>query len=286
MESMNKNNVFTIVPRPKDDNIVDTKLTYRTKNPKTQFTSSRRRRHRTFTPVLKPTTSRLLFALAAGNHLHAHSFDAIPPNIDKTRRTIGYTDPRYPRKNQVLVFNKGLYGFKQSTRLWSNGVKTKPISIGFEESNAERIIIRPTRSPSRPHHPLPRTRHLSPRPSWPSLPHESPNATMTRNLQTGTSTVKSLAQLTFINLHPTRVCFCGLGTIAVFLESSMQHFQASKYVVCYLEGTLNRASVTSYPPTPWLLGFIPHNWPKSHSGYLQGLDRMAILNNLSPHSHQ
>jgi len=156
-----KNNTFSIVPRPQDRNIIKTKFAWKTKFPETENPIYKARLvaqgfsqapgedySDTFSPVPKSTSIRLLFAHAAGNALHAHHFDVetafLIPDLDRTiycEQPPGFEDHRYPRKDYVLLINKGLYGLKQSALLWSNDVKSKLLKLGYKQSNADESIF-------------------------------------------------------------------------------------------------------------------------------------------------
>ena len=161
MKSQFKNDVFTIVPRPTDHNVVSTKFIFRVKDSETADPLYKSRwvargftqipgedYDDTFAPVPKATTIRFLFSYAAGNKLYAYHFDVetafLMTEIDKiiyAEQPAGYEDPKHPAKNWVLLLNKGLYGLKQSAWLWSNNVKSKLISKGFRQSDADEAVF-------------------------------------------------------------------------------------------------------------------------------------------------
>src|ERR1700733_4173058 len=134
MKSQLKNGVFTIVPRPKDHNVVSTKFVFKIKDSETAEPLYKSRwvargftlipgldYDDTFAPVPKATTIRFLFSYAAGNKLYAYHFDVetafLITEIDKiiyAEQPAGYEDPEHPAKDWVLLLNKGLYSLKKS----------------------------------------------------------------------------------------------------------------------------------------------------------------------------
>jgi hypothetical protein len=150
MKSQFKNGVFTIVPRPKDHNVISTKFVFKIKDSETSgpryksrwvargFTQLKGQDYDdTFAPVPKATTIRFLLSYAAGNKLYAYHFDVetafLISEIDKilyAEQPAGYEDPEHPFEDYVLLLNKGLYGLKQSNWLWSTNVKKKLVSKG------------------------------------------------------------------------------------------------------------------------------------------------------------
>jgi hypothetical protein len=161
MKSQYKNHVFTIVRRPNNHNVVGTKFVFRIKDSETAKPLYKSRLvargftqipgqdfDDTFAPVPKATTIRFMFSYAAGKHLHVHHFDVetafLLSEIDKilyAEQPAGYEDPQHPAKDWVLLLKKGLYGLKQSNRLWSNNVKKKLLSIGFRQSDADEAVF-------------------------------------------------------------------------------------------------------------------------------------------------
>ena len=89
-----------------------------------------------------------LLSYAAGNKLYIYHFDVetafLLSDIDKTIYTEqpdGYTDSKYPPNDFILLLNKALYGLKQSAWLWSNNVKSKFLSPGFRQSDADETVF-------------------------------------------------------------------------------------------------------------------------------------------------
>src|SRR5205814_5029875 len=88
LDSLQKNNTWTLVPHPADRKVIKTKYVYKLKDPETQNPQYKVRLvaqgfaqqlgedyDDTFSPVVKPTSVHLIFALAAGRSLYAHHFD-------------------------------------------------------------------------------------------------------------------------------------------------------------------------------------------------------------------
>src|SRR5437762_2331306 len=161
LDSLQKNNTWTLVPHPADRNVIKTKYIYKLKDPETQNPCYKVRLvaqgfaqqpgedyDDTFSPVAKPTSVRLIFALAAGRSLHAHHFDVetafLIPSIDRTiyvEQPPEFEDPKHPRTKFVCKLNKGLYGLNQSALLWSNDVKSKLLKLGYRQSDADESIF-------------------------------------------------------------------------------------------------------------------------------------------------
>ena len=165
MQSLFKNNTFTIVPRPPDQNIVSTKFVWKIKSPETNNPIYKSRFvargfsqipgqdfTETFAPVPRTTSIRLLFSYAAANQLYINHFDIetafLTAELDKiifAEQPKGYHDAQYPHEDYVLRLNKGLYGLKQSGYLWFNHMKTSLTSLGFKQSDADQsVFIRQT----------------------------------------------------------------------------------------------------------------------------------------------
>ncbi|TMI83023.1 MAG: hypothetical protein E6H10_08620 [Bacteroidetes bacterium] len=102
----------------------------------------------TFAPVVKAASVRTLFAHAAGNRLPINLFDVetafLNANIDRLiymEQPPGFEQPDHPRKDYVLLVNKGLYGLKQSGSLYANDQKKKLVELGFAPSEADECVF-------------------------------------------------------------------------------------------------------------------------------------------------
>src|SRR2546423_8675010 len=138
LHSLTKNGTWHLVYRPRGRKVIDTKFVFKLKDSETlnprykarlvaqgfsqipgiDFTD-------TFAPVVKASSIRLLFALAAGLSLQAHQFDVetalLNPKIDQTI-FVEQPPPRFNTHSQdyVLQLDKALNGLRQSPLLWSD----------------------------------------------------------------------------------------------------------------------------------------------------------------------
>jgi len=125
------NQTWTLVPRPPDVAVVDSRWTYAIKDEdppryKSRFCAkgfSQRygiNYEETYAPVVTPETLRVLFAVAAHRKYQIHGMDAVTAFLNSVlKETIyvkqaeGFVDPEHP--DWVYLLNKALYGLKQST---------------------------------------------------------------------------------------------------------------------------------------------------------------------------
>lgn len=160
MGSIDKHGTYTVVARPHKRKVIGSRFAFKIKNAETLNPRFKARLvaqgytqvahvdfEDTFAPVVKSTSVRLIFAHAAGNGLLLNLFDVetafLNANIDRTiymEQPPGFEQPNYPRKDFVLLVNKGLYGLKQSGSLYANDQKEKLMALGFVPSDADECV--------------------------------------------------------------------------------------------------------------------------------------------------
>ena len=100
----------------------------------------------TFSPVIKPSTIRVVLSLAVSSSWPIHQLDVknaflhgelqeeiymqIPPGFN-TVKTEG----------KVLKLRRSLYGLKQSPRAWFGRFRRAMIHIGYKQSNADHTLF-------------------------------------------------------------------------------------------------------------------------------------------------
>src|SRR5271169_3887344 len=159
--SIDRHDTYTIVPRPHNRKIIGSRFAFKIKNAETPEPIFKARLvakgytqvahvdfEDTFAPVVKATSVRTLFAHAAGNRLLVNLFDVetafLNAKIDRPiymEQPPGYEQPDHPRKDYVLLVNKGLYGLKQSGSLYANDQKKKLMELGFVPSEADECVF-------------------------------------------------------------------------------------------------------------------------------------------------
>ena len=102
----------------------------------------------TFAPTLRMESLRMLFSLAIRFGLHVEQMDV--PNAylrgsldEEVYMEIpqGLDLPHDTPKGMVLRLLKGLYGLKQSGRIWNKKIRTFLISIGFSQLTADNCVF-------------------------------------------------------------------------------------------------------------------------------------------------
>jgi hypothetical protein len=161
LTSLDKNGTFQIVPRPSHQHAVGSKFVFTIKDAegasprfKTRFVGKGYTQvpgvdyDDTFAPVIKATSTRVLFSQAASDGHLLNAFDVETAYLNSTMDRELYvelpetfSDSRYPRRDFVLQALKSLYGFKQSAYLWSNDIKEKLLALGFIQSDADEGVF-------------------------------------------------------------------------------------------------------------------------------------------------
>ena len=101
----------------------------------------------TFSPTAKITTIRLLVDLAVQQNLLIHQLDACSAYLQAEinyeiylEQPEGFKEESNNGKDLIWKLNKGLYGLKQSGRLWNETLDKFLIKIGFERSSADHCL--------------------------------------------------------------------------------------------------------------------------------------------------
>ncbi|KAI8124587.1 Retrovirus-related Pol polyprotein from transposon TNT 1-94 [Lucilia cuprina] len=99
----------------------------------------------TFSPVLRYSSIRLIFAIAAEKGLYLHHVDISTAYLNSTldeevymKQPDGFQDERYP--GQVLRLKKAIYGLKQSGRSWNTTLDAAIRSMNFKACDSEPCI--------------------------------------------------------------------------------------------------------------------------------------------------
>lgn len=157
MESLLKNEVWELVPLPKDRKPISCKWIYKIKmNPDQSIERFKARlvvrgfsqKHgidfaETFAPVAKYTSLRLLFGMAVQFDLHILQLDIKTAFLygDLQEETFmdqpeGFT----VGENLVCKLKKTLYGLKQAPRGWNSKIHSFLMSIGFERTVSDHCV--------------------------------------------------------------------------------------------------------------------------------------------------
>lgn len=100
---------------------------------------------KTFSPVVKLTSTRVLMALAAQNNLRLHQMDVKTPFMNGLLdEEVNMSLPEglniSSEKNMVCKLNKSIYGLKQSSRQWYQRIDSFLLQIAFTRANAEQNV--------------------------------------------------------------------------------------------------------------------------------------------------
>ncbi|GKU93013.1 hypothetical protein SLEP1_g6653 [Rubroshorea leprosula] len=161
LEALHNNNTWTLVPSPSPQtNIVGSKWVFKTKLHSDGSIDRFKARlvargysqvpgldfDETFSPVLKPTTLRLVIALATTLSWPLRQLDVKNAFLHgKLKEEVymsqppGFEDPIHP--NYVCKLNKSIYGLKQAPRAWFDTFTIQLFQIGFYCSRADSSLF-------------------------------------------------------------------------------------------------------------------------------------------------
>lgn len=153
IDALARNQTWTLVPPPLDQHIIGCKWVYKTKR-KSDGTIDRYKARlvakgfnqqegvdyfETFSPVVRPTTIRIVLSLAVSYGWHLRQLDVqnafLHGDLHETvymKQPPGFVEPSLP--NHVCLLSKSLYGLKQSPRAWFQTLSSALIAYGFHGS--------------------------------------------------------------------------------------------------------------------------------------------------------
>jgi transposase InsO family protein len=156
MQSLGENNTFELIEKPPGIMVLGHKWVYKVKTNeageitrfKCRYTALGNRQREfidydeTFAPVVRSSSLKSLLAVAAARDLIVHQMDVdtaflygvMPPDPTLYMEVPdGYPIPDHlkGKENLVGIVKKGIYGLKQSPKLWNDTVNDYMISLGF-----------------------------------------------------------------------------------------------------------------------------------------------------------
>ncbi|KAK6139147.1 hypothetical protein DH2020_027110 [Rehmannia glutinosa] len=155
-----KNDVWFLVPRPEDVNVIGTKWIFKNKTDESGKIVRNKARlvaqgytqvegvdfDETFAPVARIESIRLLLAIACYLGLTLHQIDVksafLNGFLDEeafVEQPKGFEDPFKP--NHVYKLKKALYGLKQAPRAWYGRLTEYLLQIGFKRGEVDKTLF-------------------------------------------------------------------------------------------------------------------------------------------------
>lgn len=159
LDSFEENNAWELVDRPKDCTVVQCRWVFKKKFDSSNNVRYRARLvakgfsqkagvdfHETFAPVVRYSTLRLLFALAAKLNLDLSHLDVTTAFLNGfLKETVYMKKPvTYESReddNKVLKLKRAIYGLKQSSRAWYQRVNDYLLDLGYKKSKYEPCLF-------------------------------------------------------------------------------------------------------------------------------------------------
>ena len=155
-----RNDVWYLVPRPKNTNVIGTKWIYKNKTDNEGNVVRNKARlvaqgytqvegidfDETFAPVARLESIRLLFAVACHLNFKLHQMDVKTAFLNGVlqeevyvEQPKGFEDPHFP--NHVYKLKKALYGLKQAPRAWYDRLSTHLLSKGYTRGIVDKTLF-------------------------------------------------------------------------------------------------------------------------------------------------
>jgi hypothetical protein len=155
-QSILKNDVWDVVPRPRDKSVVSSKWIFKTKHSTDGSIEKYKARfvargfsqkegidyEETFAPVARYTSIRAILAIAAVMKWKVHQMDVKTTFLNGVVEEEVYVEQpqgfeTHDRKTHVCRLKKALYGLKQAPRAWYGRIDGYLMSLGFTKSKAD-----------------------------------------------------------------------------------------------------------------------------------------------------
>ncbi|GKA17967.1 retrotransposon protein, putative, ty1-copia subclass [Tanacetum coccineum] len=159
-DALQKNNTWVLVPRPTGVNVVGCKWIFKLKQHPDGSIDKYKARvvargftqqygvdyEDTFSPVVKPTTVRLILSLAVSRGWHLRQIDVSNAFLHGflneevyMKQPPGFEDAHKP--HYVCKLQKAIYGLKQSPRAWFSRLSNKLHQLGFRASKVDTSLF-------------------------------------------------------------------------------------------------------------------------------------------------
>jgi len=160
LHQFTRNDVWTLVPRPVEQNIIGTKWIFKNKIDEHGTVIQNKARlvaqgytqiegvdfDETFAPVAKLESIRILLSIAWHLGFKLYQMDVKSAFLNGVlqeevyvEQPKGFQDPHYP--HHVYKLKKALYGFKQAPRAWYERLTTYLLAKGFTRGQADRTLF-------------------------------------------------------------------------------------------------------------------------------------------------
>jgi Reverse transcriptase (RNA-dependent DNA polymerase) len=157
LKSLASNGVWTLVKRPDGANIMSSKWVFKIKRlPSGQISRYKARvvargfsqqygvdYYETFAPVVRMESLRILLAIAAIEDLEVHQMDVVTAYLTGVLPEEIYMAPPQGlpgAAQKVCRLNKGLYGLKQSARVWNQRIEAELTKAGLKAIPTDQSI--------------------------------------------------------------------------------------------------------------------------------------------------
>jgi hypothetical protein len=160
LHQFTRNDVWTLVPRPAEQNIIGTKWIFKNKTDEHGTVVRNKTRlvaqgytqiegvdyDETFAPIARLESIRILLSIACYLGFKLYKMDVKSAFLNGVlqeevyvEQPKGFQDPHHP--HYVYKLKKALYGLKQAPRAWYKGLTTYLLAKGFTRGQADRTLF-------------------------------------------------------------------------------------------------------------------------------------------------
>ncbi|XP_075489616.1 uncharacterized protein LOC142528449 [Primulina tabacum] len=267
LEQFVRNDVWDLVPRPDNVNVIGTKWIFKNKTDESGIVVRNKARlvaqgytqiegidfDETFAPVARIESVRLLLAIACHMDIKLYQMDVKSAFLNGilneeayVSQPKGFEDPNHP--NHVYKLKKALYGLKQAPRAWYGRLTEYLLDLGFKRGEYAKNLVKKFSTEN--------TKHMK-------TPMESIEKLSKDDVAAGVDNTQYrsiIGSLLYLSASRPDIMFSVCLCARYQADPKVTHLKAVKRILRYIAGTVNLGLWYTKETNTNLVGFSDADW--------------------------
>ncbi|XP_075515526.1 uncharacterized protein LOC142550172 [Primulina tabacum] len=270
LEQFVRNDVWDLVPRPDNVNVIGTKWIFKNKTDESGIVVRNKARlvaqgytqiegidfDETFAPVARIESVRLLLAIACHMDIKLYQMDVKSAFLNGilneeayVSQPKGFEDPNHP--NHVYKLKKALYGLKQAPRAWYGRLTEYLLDLGFKRGKYAKNLVKKFSTEN--------TKHMkTPMGSTEKLSKDDVAAGVDN-----TQYRRIICSLLYLSASRPDIMFSVCLCARYQADPKVTHLKAVKRILRYIVGTVNLGLWYTKETNTNLVGFSDVDWAEN-----------------------